>query len=182
MANGIKLEYTLQQACTEIEESTVESCTIFSRINFDGRCYTSKNFEEMAAVFQRRFQLPDGKIGSIELHLTDSAASANTESTIVEINSSLDIIVPLLIGLISQFRLKTLAFDIGERQKELKGINLTTEILEAGKSLEESLQIICQILPESWQYLNIQLPESASINWFLPVLAFGDFLENGTEI
>ncbi len=152
MANGIKLEYTLQQACTEIEESTVESCTIFSRINFDGRCYTSKNFEEMAAVFQRRFQLPDGKIGSIELHLTDSAASANTESTIVEINSSLDIIVPLLIGLISQFRLKTLAFDIGERQKELKGINLTTEILEAGKSLEESLQIICQILPESWQY------------------------------
>ncbi len=39
-----------------------------------------------------------------------------------------------------------------ERLKELAAINKTTEIIKAGKSIDETLQQICLILPAAWQY------------------------------
>ncbi|MCD4745052.1 MAG: hypothetical protein K8R58_02010, partial [Bacteroidales bacterium] len=39
-----------------------------------------------------------------------------------------------------------------ERLKELACINKTTSILKEGKSIDESLQQICMILPAAWQY------------------------------
>jgi hypothetical protein len=40
----------------------------------------------------------------------------------------------------------------GERLKEIRSINSTVAILEQGRSLDESLQEICSLIPEAWQY------------------------------
>jgi hypothetical protein len=45
-----------------------------------------------------------------------------------------------------------------ERLKELAAINQTTEILKAGKPINEALQQICLILPRAYQY-----PEFTSV-------------------
>ena len=39
-----------------------------------------------------------------------------------------------------------------ERLKELSAINQTTSIIKEGKSIEDTLQQICFILPKAWQY------------------------------
>jgi hypothetical protein len=48
--------------------------------------------------------------------------------------------------------LQRIIFEKEERQKELNAINQTTAILKGGKTIEEMLQEICNILPEAWQY------------------------------
>jgi hypothetical protein len=45
-----------------------------------------------------------------------------------------------------------LVFTSRERLKELAAINDTTAIIKSGKSIPETLQEICQILPAAWQY------------------------------
>ena len=52
----------------------------------------------------------------------------------------------------SKQNLDRLLFEHKERLKELQGINKTAAILKQGKPLDESLQEICNVLPESWQY------------------------------
>ena len=53
---------------------------------------------------------------------------------------------------------KKLKFDSTERAKELAGINRTTGILKEGKPIDETLQYVCDILPDSWQY-----PDSTAV-------------------
>ncbi len=149
---GKSLETSLDQVCDEIENSSFPGHDIFARIFFDGKSYCSKRFRETECVVQRDFGLPDNKMGIVELHLSAQVINTDPGGIFSKAKSCAEVIVPLLIGLISKFQLKKLSADIAERQKELKGINLTTEILEKGKPLEESLEIICNILPESWQY------------------------------
>jgi len=48
--------------------------------------------------------------------------------------------------------LKMLVFENRERLKELSAINQTTKIMKEGKSIEETLQQICMLLPKAWQY------------------------------
>ena len=45
-----------------------------------------------------------------------------------------------------------LLYDQKERLKELACINKSNQIIREGKSLDETLQQICQILPKAWQY------------------------------
>ena len=42
--------------------------------------------------------------------------------------------------------------EAGERLKELAAINQATQILNEGKSIEETLNRIVEILPTAWQY------------------------------
>lgn len=51
----------------------------------------------------------------------------------------------------------TVVKDYQERLKELSTINKTVNILKEGRNVEETLQIVCNIIPEGWQY-----PEIAS--------------------
>ena len=48
--------------------------------------------------------------------------------------------------------LNQLVHDNQERLKELAAINDTTAIIKAGKSIPETLNEICRILPSAWQY------------------------------
>jgi hypothetical protein len=53
---------------------------------------------------------------------------------------------------VSKEEIEKLLFERRERLKELAAINRTTEILKENKSLEETLQHICMLLPTAWQY------------------------------
>jgi hypothetical protein len=48
--------------------------------------------------------------------------------------------------------LQKLEFEVRERLKELAAINQTTQILREGKSIEETLHRLVDILPPAWQY------------------------------
>ncbi len=48
--------------------------------------------------------------------------------------------------------LRQLVYENQERLKELAAINDTTAIIKAGKSIPETLNEICQIMPAAWQY------------------------------
>lgn len=53
---------------------------------------------------------------------------------------------------ISDRELKRLIAESNERLKELSAINQTTNIIREGKSIADTLQQICFILPMAWQY------------------------------
>lgn len=53
---------------------------------------------------------------------------------------------------VSKEEIEKLLFERRERLKELSAINRTTEILRENKTIEETLQHICMILPSAWQY------------------------------
>ena len=62
------------------------------------------------------------------------------------------LILNLISGSVSRKLLERLIFENKERNKELTGINKTTEILEKANPLEESLTEMCLFLPDAWQY------------------------------
>ncbi len=61
-------------------------------------------------------------------------------------------------------KMELLNWQMGERLKELQGINDTIHILQSNKNLQDKLTDICKILPPAWQY-----PEDT-----VAVIEFGD--------
>ena len=149
---GKNLDQSLQLACDAILESTLIENKVFARISFNGKEFRSKRFSETTSALKHYFHSPDNKKGSVELFLSSPENKHVPGTAILESEWSLNIIVPLLVGMISKFQLEKLAIDMGERQKELKSINRTTEILKKTTSLNELLQEICSFLPEAMQY------------------------------
>lgn len=152
LGKGENLSTALQQVCNSFTETSIAKQTVFVRITFNRQIFQSNPFEETRIVVKREFQLPDNQNGIVELFLQGQDKHFYAGTIILEAERALEVVIPLLIGLISKIQFGKLSFDIGERRKELKGINRTTEILQSGISLEESLPKICSILPESWQF------------------------------
>ncbi len=146
------LKQALQKVCDAIAGNSIPYNSISVCISFDGQIFKNQSFEETLVTVKRDFELPDRKKGIVELYLSHQIISGTSGWVIEVAESTLQMITTLLIGIISKIQLGTLAFNMGERQKELKGINRTSEILKSGKTLEDSLQEICSILPESWQF------------------------------
>lgn len=65
-----------------------------------------------------------------------------------------------------------------ERLKELACINQTTQILKEGKSIGETLQQICLILPRAWQYPEFTV---ARISYDGQVYTTGNFIQTEWE-
>jgi len=149
---GKDLDQSLQLVCDAIFETTVAENSVFARISFDDKEFQSKNFKETPSALKHYFHSPDNRKGTVELFLAPQKNDHLFGPVISEAESSFDFIVPLLVGIISKFQLEKLAVDIVERQKELKSINRTTEILKKSKSLDELLQEVCSCLPEAMQY------------------------------
>jgi hypothetical protein len=171
---GKDLNLSLQQVCDAVTGNSVSENSVSVRISFNGQTFQSHRFEETSLEIKQIFGLPDRKNGLIELFISQSCISSSSGSVIEEAESTLKTIVTLLVGLISKIQLERLTFDIGERKKELQGINQTSEILQSDQSLEESLRKICSILPEAWQF-----PEetAARISYNKNIFQSRDFAE-----
>ena len=149
---GSELGSSLQQVCDAITQNSTMENAAFVRISFNKKVFQSQLFQETTVVVKRDFKLPDNKEGCLELFLTHESIALFAGSILEDAESTLRIIAPLLVGLISKIQLQRLTIDIEERHKELKSINRTTEILQRNTSLEELLQEICLFLPEAMQY------------------------------
>ncbi|HPR60361.1 MAG TPA: hypothetical protein PLF35_05415, partial [Prolixibacteraceae bacterium] len=119
------------------------------RIVFEGLEYSCKPVVETAYFVMREFSTADKKVGRIEVFLNENAYSPQL---LQQIEQSLDLLLPLIVGFVSANRLEKLyAYNI-EREKELSGINQTAHLLNSSSSLSDSLQDICNNLPNTMQY------------------------------
>ena len=115
---------------------------ISARIWLDGIEYTNQPFQTSKYSDQVELEFPDGNNGFIELFYRESMIFTRDLKKISEV----------LTAFVSLDRLKKLQYDNNERLKELRSINLTNAILKKNITLEDSLQEICSLLPEAWQY------------------------------
>lgn len=146
-----EMELSLGQVCDRVTGHTAEQ-SAFVRISFDHHTYQGTLFEETSVEIKHSFQLPFERHGLIELFLTPRGIALFPATVIEEAESLMQVMLPLVVGIISRIQFAKLTTDIEERQKELKSINRTTEILQRNTSLDELLQEICSTLPEAMQY------------------------------
>jgi hypothetical protein len=149
---GKDLGWSLQHVCDAITATSTIENAVFARISFNNQTFRSHPFEETSVEIKHDFRLPDNKTGLFELFLSHQSITHFSGSVVEEAESILKVILPLIVALLSKIQLEKLTFDIEERQKELKSINRTTEILQRNTSLEELLQEICSFLPEAMQF------------------------------
>ena len=119
------------------------------RIKYNNQDFTSNNFMESHTGIIQEIEIPGSSDSSLELFYTDKAIPVGIIENDKKILCTLSQIIS---GLISKYLYKKLLYDNTERLKELKGINQTTAVLNRGNSIEESLQEICNLIPEAWQY------------------------------
>jgi len=123
-----------------------------ARISFDGRKYVSHYFEESSWVQKQIFETIDNKKGSIEIFYLKNYPKSDEGPFLKEERNLINNIATMILGYIHGIKGRESTLITTERLKELACINQTTGILRQGKSIEETLQQICLILPRAWQY------------------------------
>jgi len=142
----------LQEICSALPEAMQYPAFTATRIIYGNQKFTSELFGESPWKLQQLFDTPDSSQGSIEIFYLKEFPLADEGPFLTEERNLIDNLAALISGTVSRKALEELLIRNTERLKELRGINRTSEILQNSRSFEESLQIICSILPESWQY------------------------------
>ena len=149
---GVTLEESLQEICSCLPEAWQYPDHTAVRITFEDKVFTSRNFNETSWVQSQYFETLEGEKGLIEVYYLKEFPLAFEGPFLKEERDLIDNLAALISGTVSKNALKKLLIQNTERLKELKGINQTSFILKQSKSIEESLKMICSILPEAWQY------------------------------
>ncbi len=152
LKTGNSLENSLQAICTFLPEAWQYPRYTVARVVYDNLVFTSKNFKETRWAQKQSFDTPDDKTGSIEVFYLKEFPEADEGPFLKEERNLIDTLAGIISATVSTNNLKTLLQQNTERLKELKGINQTSLVLKQGKNLNESLQVLCTILPEAWQY------------------------------
>jgi hypothetical protein len=145
-------EESLQKICDIISGGFNYPEYVSIRIKVNTEEYKNNKFKESPLIEKHIFDLPDKKEGSIEIFYAKHYLKLVDNESLLKNLDFLKNIATLIVGVISKSELEILHYNNTERLKELKGINRTTEILKSGKTQEDSLQEICNFLPEAWQY------------------------------
>ncbi|HQN93301.1 MAG TPA: PEP/pyruvate-binding domain-containing protein [Prolixibacteraceae bacterium] len=120
-------------------------------VEYDNYCFDSEKSKKSDLYILHEFTTPEGKSGSLKIGYDRSNVSDNSVF-ITEITAFLEKIIPVLSARLAVFGYEKLLTFNKERQKELQGINNTTEIIRKSGSLDELFQQICSMLPEAMQY------------------------------
>ncbi len=123
-----------------------------AQVSFEGSRYTNDGFVKTRDMVEKEFLLVNNKKCVVAVFLRPLKNIAVVPALFTEVDAVLDMAVPLLEGILSKFQLKKAAFDIEERQKELKGIKRAAAAFKRSKSVDELLQELCSILPEAMQF------------------------------
>ncbi len=125
------------------------------RILLDEQSFQSSCFNETLSDSLRKdtllLDVPDCNTASLEI-LHKPRISGNAAPAVLDDTAFSRLLANVLSGYIARIRLKKLHYDNRERLKELNSINLTNSILKRNGTLLDSLQDICSLLPEAWQY------------------------------
>ncbi len=152
LANQKDFDEAITRVCNTISGTCHPAGLVHSRVSFENRIFTNDGFLETRDRVQEDFLLPNNMKCIVEVFLNLLINSRLTTEILKEADAVLNIVVPLLTGILSKFQLKKVSFDIGERQKELKSIKQAADILKESKSIDELLQEVCSILPEAMQF------------------------------
>lgn len=140
------IDDALNETCEIISGILGEKSEVATLIAYEKKTFTNKNFKLTAHSKEYTFELPDKNSCTLKIYYSD------IENETVNDNEFITTIGSLIAGSISRLKYNRLLHDYTERLKELEGIKLTSEVLINRGSLVESLQEICSILPQSWQY------------------------------
>jgi hypothetical protein len=146
------IEISLQQICYFLPEAWQYPEHTAARILYDDKVFKSTNFKPTPWVQKQTFETPDSKKGLIEIYYLKEFPLSDEGPFMKEERNLIDNLAALISGTVTKKSLKLLLAQNTERLKELKGINQTSQILRQSKNIEESLSIICSVLPEAWQY------------------------------
>ncbi len=149
---GHSLEASLQEICSFLPEAWQYPNHCAARIRYGDQVFVSRDFSDTRWVQRQVFETPDNQQGSIEIFYLAEFPDADEGPFLKEERDLIENLAALISGTVSKKALRELLYKNTERLKELKGINQTSLILRESKSIEESLQMICSILPEAYQY------------------------------
>jgi len=97
-------------------------------VEYDDYCFDSGKSKKSDLYVLHEFTTPEGKSGSLKIGYDRSNVSDNSVF-ITEITAFLEKIIPVLSARLAVFGYEKLLTFNKERQKELQGINNTTEII-----------------------------------------------------
>jgi hypothetical protein len=146
------IDSAIAQICSFLPQAWQFPDDTAARILYDGKVFTSSNFNETQWSLKQSFETYNKKKGIIEIFYLKEFPAADEGPFMHEERVLIDNLAALISGAASNEGLKTLLYENTERLKELKGLNQTSAILLENRPLEETLQMICTILPEAWQY------------------------------
>jgi len=141
-----KIKDILTEICYKIENFYINNININVVIKWDNDIYKSTTNVYPYKIFSKSYVLPNEKYFTIDIFSRDFLLET------LPIESLIETIATLIVNFLSKEELVYIHYNLRERLKELKGINLTTTVFEKNKSIEESLHEICTFLPEAWQY------------------------------
>src|SRR5690606_13298366 len=146
------LEEALSEICAILPDSfQYPDCTVV-RIKYNKNVFVSENFEETQWGITQSFQSVSNKRGCIEVFYTKKFPDIDEGPFLKEERSLLINLATIISGRAVKDVFSSLQRMNVERLKELDAINRTSRIIEEANSVQEVLQRICTILPESWQY------------------------------
>lgn len=147
-----KLEDSLPQICTILPDSFQYPDDTVVRINYGGKSYKTAGFKETPWRIKQFFQTDTTKKGSIEVFYTRQFPELDEGPFLKEERNLLNNLAELIAGRAVKNMFTRLHRVNTERLKELQAINQTSKIIEESNNVDEALQRICNILPQSWQY------------------------------
>ena len=146
------LEDALKEICNTLPGAWQYPEYTAARIIYDNQVYTSNFFYKTRWALRQTFETQTGKKGTIEVYYLKDFPMSDEGPFLKEERNLIDNLADIISGIAAKKLLSNLVADNTERLKELEAINKTTAIISAGKTVEETLQEICGILPASWQY------------------------------
>lgn len=123
-----------------------------ARIKYGTRIFLTDNFQETPWIQMQLFEVPGGMDGSIEICYNKEFPEEDEGPFLKEERSFINNIAHLLSVALGCKIHDQVIFQRRERIKELSAINQTTAIIMQGKPKDDTLQNICNILPQSWQF------------------------------
>lgn len=146
------IEFLLQEVCQTLPASWQYPESTCIRLTYNKDVYTSSNFKITPWIQKQSFQVPGGVEGCMEVYYTSEFPEEDEGPFLKEERSLLNNIAQLLSIAIGCKIHEQLIYQNRERLKELMAINRTTALIMKGKSIDDTLQSICDILPDSWQF------------------------------
>lgn len=146
------VDHAIQQICNVIREAYIEPDNLSVYISYDSHEFKSKDFCASRWIERHAFEITDKIKGVIEIHHSGKLNEVSARELLQQDNSFIASIADLISGKISNYLLTGLLHENTERIKELTSIHRAAEILKRGSSFKESLQDICLLLPEAFQY------------------------------
>ncbi len=149
---GRSVPETLRQIASILPDAFQYPEFTTARIIYDTAVFTSPNFINTQWKLSSDFETIDGKKGAVEVYYLHDFPLMDEGPFMKEERNLINNISGIIAGFLNSVKGREDKHIANERLKELSAINQTTELLRENKPLDETLELICNILPNAYQY------------------------------